>query len=67
MYTIINVIKDALTGKLEFAEPNIVRDRRGECLLCELRNQKLNTCTICGCYLPWKTKLKKASCPMELW
>ena len=66
-YNIFNAIWDFLTGKLEFASKSIATERMNICLNCEIRNPKFNICTICGCYLPAKTKLKKSECPMELW
>ncbi len=66
-YGIIQVVRDAVTGKLKLADRNTTQQRRDICNQCELRNTKTNTCTICGCYLRWKTRLSDASCPMELW
>ena len=67
MYNIINVIWEFITGKLEFADKGTAAERYAICQSCELRNTKINVCTVCGCYCPAKTKLKKASCPIENW
>lgn len=64
-YNMLNVIKDLLTGKLEYVDAPTKTDRMTICHSCEAR--KNNFCTVCGCYLPAKTKLKKSECPMELW
>jgi hypothetical protein len=66
-YTIIKVIKDFLKGTLKFADPETVSNRRKICKPCEARNTKLNTCTVCNCYIPAKTKLLESNCPMEKW
>lgn len=66
-YTIFNVIRDAVTGKLKFASRATASERIAICKDCEARDTKTNTCTACGCYLPWKTRLKDSACPMELW
>lgn len=66
-YGVIQVLRSALTGELKLADRVTTTDRRKICANCELRNATTNTCTICGCYLRWKTRLAEASCPMELW
>lgn len=67
MYNIWDAIKDLFTGKLRFANPPIVKARRAECYSCEVRDEKRNVCTACGCYIPLKIKLEKSTCPMEKW
>lgn len=66
-YGIINVVKDLVTGKLRFAKPVVVHNRNVICDRCEVQNKETRVCTACGCYLPWKTRLSKSQCPMELW
>ena len=67
MYNIWDALWELVTGKLEFTSKSIAKERMNICKNCEVRNKTLNTCTICGCFLPAKTKLEKSSCPMELW
>lgn len=67
MYNIVNVIWDLVRGKIEFVSSVEATDRMDICKGCEVRNKRLNICTACGCYLPFKTKLTKAECPMQLW
>ncbi len=67
MYNIVDVVKDIVTGKLEFADSTIAKDRYSICKQCEVRNKRLNICTICGCIIPLKVKLNKSNCPMDLW
>lgn len=64
-YNIWNTLKDLFTGNLEFVDASTKTDRLTICQSCEARDN--NFCTVCGCYLPAKTKLKKSECPMELW
>lgn len=64
-YNIFDAIWDLLRGKLEFTDKKVAIDRMNICNSCEAR--KGNFCSVCGCYLPAKTKLKKSECPMELW
>lgn len=66
-YNIIDVFKDLVTGKIKFATTCVANSRYAECKVCEVLNPRLNNCTICGCYMPIKTKLLKSTCPMEKW
>jgi hypothetical protein len=66
-YNIIDVFKDLVTGKIKFATRVVANSRFAECIKCEVFNSKLNTCTICGCFMKIKTKLGKSTCPMEKW
>lgn len=66
-YNILDVITDIFTGQLKFAKFSVAKKRYKECTECEVRNKTLNVCTICGCWLPAKTKLEKSSCPMGKW
>lgn len=67
VYNIINVIKDAVTGKLTFASKPVIATRRDICRTCEVRHNALNVCTACGCYIPAKTALEQSTCPLEFW
>ena len=66
-YNIIDVIKDAITGNLEFADQETIDNRRSICNGCEARNHTLDVCTACGCVISAKIRLKESQCPMELW
>lgn len=66
-YNIIQAIKDLFTGNLVLANKPLIKERTFICSSCEVRNTKLNTCTLCGCFLPAKIKLAKSDCPMGLW
>lgn len=67
MYNIVNVVWDLVRGDIEFATTKEASSRMDICKLCEVRNRTLNICTACGCYLPFKTRLVKSECPMQLW
>lgn len=66
-YGIKDLVKDALTTGIDIASPETVASRRALCNACEMRNTLIDECTACGCFLPAKTRLSKASCPMDLW
>ena len=65
-YNAFNAAKDLITGKLQVADEETVKQRREICDGCEVRN-KLDICTACGCVLSAKIRLSQSSCPMELW
>lgn len=66
-YNIIDAAKDLVTGKLEFVSDEVAKERMDICKQCDARNDTINVCTVCGCFLPAKVKLKESSCPMEAW
>lgn len=66
-YTIFDVAKDLVTGKLRFVSRQKAAERRAICDQCEVQNKATKVCTACGCFLPLKTKVRDSSCPMELW
>lgn len=66
-YGILDVVKDAIVGDLEFVSQEIADERMAICNGCDVQNVALKTCTACGCFLPAKVRLQKSACPMELW
>ncbi|TFG98284.1 hypothetical protein E4H12_06470 [Candidatus Thorarchaeota archaeon] len=58
-----SAFKDICTWN--FATKQKTQERLSICEVCPARDNK--RCTACGCYLPWKTKLKNAECPMDQW
>lgn len=66
-YNVFDAIKDAVTGNLELADDDTVHKRRALCDACEVRNAAVDMCTVCGCFLKLKIKLRESTCPMELW
>ena len=47
------------------ADDKTVDNRVETCNNCE--NQKLNVCTLCGCFIPAKVRLTVSSCPANKW
>lgn len=49
-----------------FVLESVAADRYSVCVDCDrLRSNKF--CRQCGCFMPAKTKLKRASCPLGKW
>ena len=44
-----------------------MNDRYQICKQCEEFNDLLKTCKICHCFMPVKTKLPHAECPLKKW
>jgi hypothetical protein len=44
----------------------IRHDRTKICDSCEKLTQ-LKMCSVCNCFMPWKTYLKDATCPENKW
>jgi hypothetical protein len=44
----------------------LAQQRKVKCDGC-IRKTKVNTCEICGCYLPAKRRVLEASCPIDEW
>lgn len=60
------------TSPLDFLNPNtpyaskeVAAERLSICNGCEFL--KLKICKQCGCFMPAKTKLAKAECPIGKW
>lgn len=45
----------------------MMNDRYLVCKACEKFNNTLKTCTICHCFMPVKTKIHMAECPLKKW
>lgn len=41
--------------------------RINACFTCEHFNSRFNTCKLCGCHMPTKTKIKSSKCPINKW
>jgi len=41
--------------------------RMPTCNTCQNRNKALNTCKLCGCFLPAKTRVIEEECPANYW
>lgn len=72
-YGITDVIQDAFTGNLVYAQPEKVLQRKTICKTCEhlvssvMFNNTTGTCGKCGCFIDSKTTLEKTSCPLLKW
>jgi flavoprotein len=55
------------------APSELIKKRLAICKVCPKASRKradgisLNKCTVCGCYLELKTKVKSETCPLEKW
>jgi len=45
---------------------NKIEERKSICGTCE-HLTKMRTCDICGCFMPVKTFIPNASCPISKW
>lgn len=55
---------------IEIKEKLLAKDpdmRYAVCLFCDQFNNEIKTCKKCGCFMPAKTKLKAANCPIGKW
>ena len=44
-----------------------MNERYKICKICDQFNNTLKTCQICHCFMPIKTKLPQAECPLKKW
>ena len=66
-YGIIQIVSDAVHNRLDVADDDLAQHRQHLCFACSTRIATLNLCAACGCHIPSKTKLAKATCPKDLW
>ena len=64
-YSILDVIKDTLTGNAKYSEEDIVQKRLQVCNTCP--NQIAGACSKCGCIIKLKVKYEESSCPINKW
>jgi hypothetical protein len=53
--------------KLGITDIDLSNDRMSICGSCEQYNAAIKQCKSCGCYLPVKTRLISAKCPLSHW
>lgn len=58
---------DFLNPNTEYASEEESGNRYDICKSCPFLNQTTKTCKECGCFMPAKTKLKMATCPVGKW
>jgi len=51
----------------EFVDPKIYSKRLLTCIDCPAFVKESKTCTECGCFMVFKTKLPHATCPLNKW
>lgn len=75
-YGLKDVAKDALMGNLQAAPDETVKARMALCNGCPHLRRNMGKhfskidgerCNLCGCYMPVKTKILKATCPAKKW
>mgnify|MGYP003353122394 CR=1 FL=1 len=59
-------IKVEFNGKRYIANSEVYSERINICSSCEHKT-RLNTCDLCGCFLPGKAKLLLFDCPDNRW
>lgn len=45
----------------------LATERMAICNDCPLKNKMHNSCSVCSCSLPLKTRVKEESCPKDKW
>lgn len=64
-YNLLNVVKDTLSGNVEYASDDKAANRLAVCNGCP--NQMAGACTKCGCIIKLKVKYEESSCPVGKW
>jgi peptide deformylase len=58
---------DMINPKIQKLSEEESKKRLDICLSCDRLFTKTSQCKECGCYMPAKTKLPHASCPLGKW
>lgn len=66
-YGLKELTLDALKLNVKVAPQELAKARLETCELCPKYVHTRGTCSACGCYMPAKTKLTKATCPLKKW
>lgn len=64
-YSLKDVATDFVKGEMEYVTQEVRTKRIEVCELCVENSMRI--CKVCGCAIPLKTTLKKASCPLGKW
>jgi len=59
--------KGAVTGEDQYVSEEIQEARQNICNGCTHRNKALNQCKKCKCFISFKSRLKRESCPIDKW
>jgi hypothetical protein len=65
-YGIKDLAKDALKGDIQISSDELAKTRYAICQTCPFLKES-KKCAKCGCFMPIKTKLIRASCPIKKW
>ena len=65
MSNMIEKAKNELAS--HFIKAEISDERIAICNSCDEYNKTINICKKCGCFMPAKTKLARAKCPLGKW
>ena len=58
---------DLINPKTEWAEEELATERFSLCSGCPELINLTKQCKKCGCFMPGKTKIKHAACPLGKW
>lgn len=61
------VAQDFSEGKEIVAIEELQKQRMETCNSCDKYNSEEKRCTLCGCYMEYKTKIASATCPIMKW
>lgn len=66
-YGLKELTLDALKLNVKVAPVELSEARYAVCLVCPSLGKDTKKCGQCGCFMPVKTKLTKATCPAKKW
>ena len=64
-YSLKDMATDLVKGELEYVTQEERKKRIEVCNVCP--ENYMQVCKVCGCATPFKTTLKKATCPLGKW
>lgn len=66
-YSLREIAKDLLAGKLQLSEDELARERIKVCTTCPEFRKMSRQCNACGCFMDLKAKVLLAQCPLDKW
>jgi hypothetical protein len=66
-YTLKDIARDLLAGKLLLSEDELKNERLKVCEECPSFKKLARQCDLCGCFMDLKAKILQASCPAGKW
>jgi hypothetical protein len=64
---IVNAASSTIKTGKTLSDEDITQKRRDICSKCEYLIKEDLRCSVCGCYLQFKTKVAAAKCPKGKW